>query len=409
MWKTNQGAVWAATQHIARFTGSIWFVDGVGGVDTNSGTRPEDAFLTIGAAISACAAGDAIAIKAATYTETGLDVNKNSVELWPEIGTIIDPASGTALTLSGNFCKIWSPGGILQITPAANQTGLLISGSYCYISDVCVEAGSSADLGFDITGNDNTLRDCCCTAPLVAAYKIQGDHNRVIDSQTGGEVADTSIGYWMTNSSDKVRLLRCVSQGHATSGFQIDTGCTGGIVAHCASGNGDGRWSDVDHSATWPHFSYNDEVRKTATLSVGQTINLWQVTGTVKITEIYGIVEEIVVSAGAPTLHLSAFSANGEVDITADPGPNIDDDVVGTVYVKQSDSTGALAKGENDNTPFIVENGDYKEPDVGIIVGADDAADTFIRSNVNAACTAGIIHWHCKWKPISDLGFLKAV
>ncbi len=73
-------------RHIPKFTGEIWYVDGVSGSDANNGQVPDQGFLTIGMAITTCAAGDALQISAATYTEDNLDINKNAVELWAEIG-----------------------------------------------------------------------------------------------------------------------------------------------------------------------------------------------------------------------------------------------------------------------------------------------------------------------------------
>ena len=101
-----------------QFGGEIWYVDGTNGSDSNTGKRPGDAFATIGAAISACAVGDAIVVRATTYTETGLDLNVDGVEMWFEIGAQITPASGTALTISRNSCRVTCDGGALKITPA---------------------------------------------------------------------------------------------------------------------------------------------------------------------------------------------------------------------------------------------------------------------------------------------------
>ena len=34
----------------------------------------------------------------------------------------------------------------------------------------------------------------------------------------------------MTNSCDKFRIKNCSSQGNATASFQVDTGCTNGVI-----------------------------------------------------------------------------------------------------------------------------------------------------------------------------------
>jgi hypothetical protein len=110
--------------NLPQFGGNIWYVDGVGGNDSNSGEVPGDAFLTIGKGITEMASGDALNIRAGTYTETGLDLNKNACELWFEIGAILDPATGTALTISAHYCRVTCPGGALRVTPGTDETGV---------------------------------------------------------------------------------------------------------------------------------------------------------------------------------------------------------------------------------------------------------------------------------------------
>ena len=58
-------------------------MDKNGGSDDNSGFSPEAAFETIGAALAVgiMADGDAISIKAGTYTETGLDLDHAAAEI----------------------------------------------------------------------------------------------------------------------------------------------------------------------------------------------------------------------------------------------------------------------------------------------------------------------------------------
>ena len=120
------------TDNIPKFGGTIYYVDGTNGNNDNTGTSPTDALSTIGEAIGRCVKGDAISIFAATYTEVGLDLNVDAVELWVEIGTIIAPASGTGLLISANYCKIKCPGGSLRIN-STGAVGLQITGTFNYV------------------------------------------------------------------------------------------------------------------------------------------------------------------------------------------------------------------------------------------------------------------------------------
>jgi len=235
-----------SNSHIPLYTGDIYYIDAAQADDTGDGKSPENAKKTIGAGIGLLSPGDALAIKAGTYTEVGIDLNVQACELWFEIGTIIAPASGTGLTISAAYCKLECPNGSLRINPAANETGLEIQNTagFCYINDVRVAANSSADIGFDIIGNGTVLNNCRCSAPLVAAFKIQGDKIKLDGCCTGGEVANVSIGYHVTNSCDKARIINCGSQGHSTAGIQIDAGCTNVVVRQFDSGGGDGHFID---------------------------------------------------------------------------------------------------------------------------------------------------------------------
>jgi len=397
------------TAHIVKFGGNIWYVDKNNGSDADDGKTPGTAFETIGAGIDVLSVGDAINIMAGTYTETGLDLDTNGCEMWPEVGAIIKPATGTALTVSGSYCKIWCPGGALLVDPdGANTTGLLISGNYCYISDVRVKCDSVADLGYDITGDGCVLTNCRSSNPLVAAFKIQGDAVRIEDCRTGGEAADVSIGFWVTNSCDKCRIKNSGSQGHATAGFQVDAGCTNGEIRECASGGGDGRWVDANHAFVWSAFTYDDEVHKTVTFAGAPTAyNIFKVTGSVRISDIFGMVGTPIPNT-VSTIHLELYSTNASVDITDAPGVDIDSVVAGGLLVRNGPSTDPLGLADPNTTPAVAENVSWREPKTAIDIVEDNAADTYVRLVLSAALASGAIDWHCYWEPLSDDGFLEA-
>lgn len=404
------------TLHIPKFGGEIWYVNGVNGSDSNSGKAPDNAFLTIGKAIDSVSSGDAITIMAATYTETSLDLDVASVELWFETGTIIAPASGTCLTISANYCKAICEHGFFILDPAANETAMLVSGSFAYIYSARAKCDSVADIGFDITGNGSVFKLCRCANPLVAAFKIQGDSNQLWDCCTGGEAADTSIGYWATNSCDKTRIRGCGSQGHATSGFQVDTGCTNGVIEACYSGGGDGKWTDADNAFVWSNFSYERFLFTTSTFTAtggvggaGTNYNLFKITGSVKVFNIYSHVTTVLpATSSVPNLEL--YSTNAAVDITdAAGGPDITGAVVGTTLAREQPASEPLVMGAPSATPAVIENSDYRDPSTPIILVEDNGADTYIQLTLTAALASGAMHWHVEWEPVTDNGFVAAV
>lgn len=393
-------------ENIPQSVGTLYYVDRVGGDDTNDGLSPVNAKLTIGAAVLACSAGDIITIRAGTYNED-VDVNKNSIELWFEIGAIINAQVGAGLTVSGNYCKVLAPYGAIRVNPVANGTGVLLSGNWGYMWNIRVPCGSSADLGYDITGDGGVLTDCRTSDPLVAAFKIQGDKVKIEKSCTGGTPANTSIGFWMTNNADKTRLRECASQGHASGGFVVDPGCTNGEAIHCVSGGGDGPKLDPDHAFVWD-LQIDDVLASEITFAgAPTTYNLFEVYGTVRVTDIFGIVE-VPIENVASNLHLEVFSVGGVVDLTLGPGTNIQAAVAGSTLIRNEDSTAAIALASA-ATPAIVESATWRDPKVPTDIIADADQTTYIRLVISAALASGRIHWHCKYEPLSDGAFVRPV
>ena len=389
------------SQHVPLFSGSIWYVDKVGGDDTNDGESPSTAFETIGAAITAMADGDAVQVKAGTYTEVGLDLSNDAAEIWFEIGAVIDPASGTALTISGDHCKLL---GDVNISPAAGATGLLVSGAYCNINlheGATVLAGA---IGILVTGAGCSIRNAACGFQTTYGYSLQGAQARLYDCSTVGNAATT--GYRINGGADTGVLRNCTSAGHQTSGFYIDTGSKDWTVLDCSSGAGDGPRVDVDDANVWSNYSFADRLHNVVTLTGGVTThNLYKVTGAVKIKSIVGIISTVIPGV-ASTIYLQAFSAGGTDDITDAPGVDIDAAPVGTLLVRVADSTVALTL-QTSAAPGIVESTSFRDTGPEFILQADVGNDTYIRSVLSVAQASGAIHWDVVYEPLSDNGFLE--
>jgi len=243
--KIWDGIMWIPFDpRVGYFSGTVRYVSTAGN-DADDGLAPDRAKLTITAAIGASAVGDAVISAPGTYAEA-VNLNLAALQFWPQHGTIIAPGAGVPLTVSAAYCRVSCPGGSLRCNPPAGGTGVLVSvtGGWTYLSDIRVPCISSALLGFDIVGGGCVLDNCRAASPLTAAFKIQGDKVKLDNCCTGGEVADTSIGFWITNSCDKARLRDCSSQGNVTAGFQFDEGCTNILAKSCDSGGGDGHFID---------------------------------------------------------------------------------------------------------------------------------------------------------------------
>jgi len=409
----NQGDITDFTTNIPKFGGNLWFVSKDSGSDANDGNSPADAFETIGKAITEASAGDAITVMAGVYTETGIDLNKNNTELWFEIGAILRPATGTALTVSGNYCRVTCRDGALLVDPAgANATGVLVTGNFVYLAEIRAKMDGVGDLGFDLQGDGADLRRCRCANPLVAAFKIQGDTNKLENCCTGGNT--TSIGFWITNSCDKARLKNCGSQGHETAGYQMDAGVTNAVVEGSYSGGGDGAFKNSFDGAgnifTNFHFdgstdTFNTPVVKTTAFSGAATeYNIFKITGIVRIIDLVGHVTTVIPNTSS-NVHLSLYSTGGEVDLTKEVGgPDLDSLPVGSLIIRKADSSEPM-DAESSATPAIVEFG--RDPNISFDAIADADQDTYIRLNLTAALASGAIHWHCLYMPISDQAFVE--
>jgi len=400
---TNQSFLDA---HAMRFVGNVWYVSALRGDDDNNGIAPDTAFATIGAGIAAAGVGDAIAVMAGSYSENGLDLNKDGLELWVEIGAILTPISGIALTVSGDYCKIESEGGMFLINPPAGEVGLLVTGDFCYVHDMRVFCASSADIGFDLQGNGGMVRNCGCASPLTAGFKIEGDRIKLDECYAAGEVGDSSIGYLVANSCDKAHLIDCSSQGNETAGFYVEAGCTNGVAIDCASGGGDGNRIDEDGAFTWSNYTFDDEIFATTELTGtgALTFNLFKVTGAVRVLNLRGHIEEAL-SANITAFGVKLWSAGGSDNITAFTR-DLSAAPAGSILERNA-RAGVDIDYISSNSPHVDQS--TNDRFYSFMCVADAGNDTYIQIGFNTTDNPcdGKIHWHCIWKPLSEDGWLE--
>ena len=389
------------SQHERLFGGHVWYVNKREGDDNNSGFTPCAPFETIGAALSAVSMGDAINVKQGTYTETGLDLDLEGLELWSEIGVVIDPPSGSGLSVTANYCKIT---GHLVITPSASNTGLSVGGSYGHYENITITGG---DYNFNVSGQGCVFKECIASVPSDTSYRIRGQSNSFYTCRAAGIGTGTS-GYVVLDSKDYCVFDHCSSLGHGATSYAILSGSGSCTLTQCSSGAGDGRWKDIDHGSVWAEFEYDDEVNKITTFSgSGTSYSIFNLTGAVRISEIFGTVETVMPNTSS-TVHLQLRSEGQTVDITDVAGPNVQNAVEGTILIRNAPSDEPLGLGNPDGTPAIAENVSWKDPKTAIDCAAADDADTIVRVVFSAALASGAIDWHCHWEPISDDGFLSS-
>jgi len=381
--------------HDLLYTGVVWYVDG--DIDQSvDGSCPTCAFKTIGEAFTAASDGDAIRIKAGTYTETGLDLTNNSVELYFEIGCTIDPATGTGLVITGDACKIE---GNWVIDVPAGEIGLQVTGDNGYFRDGIITNGGT---GLDVTGTGNYFVDLLCEESTAYCYNIRGAKTKFKECHAIGAGA-SSYGYYINNNVDTGVLDRCTSTGNVLGGYYINSGSEDWTIVSCTSGGGDGKWRDIDSNNTWNHFAYNDEIFKEMDIPGATSVNLFKITGAVKIEYIWG---HVTTATGANTTGCDLFLYDDTpttVQLTSAGGQDLSNLPANSVVSKTATAATALTKSDattcwlSEPTGFI-----FAEFAVGELTGG--GGTTYIKFNQGGAGTTGTIHWHVKWSPLTGDG-----
>ncbi len=203
--------------HISNFTGEIYYVS-KSGDDSNNGHAPDIAFLTVAAGIAALAAGDRLIIKAGTYDEDGLALTLSGLELVCEIGTIFqNSAPDTVLTISGDNCIV---NGLL-LEPTAGEIGVVVSGSYCRITDAYPHVAGAT--GWSITGEHNVFERCRADNYTVTGFNVTEAEN--IFTQCISYGAGATRGFYFSNTDAHENIMNsCVTINNDTAGIEFVSG-----------------------------------------------------------------------------------------------------------------------------------------------------------------------------------------
>jgi len=383
------------TTHAPQFGGTIWYV--WAGVSTSGDGTVNTPFATIGEALTAAVAGDAISVRAGAYTEN-VDLDLAGLELWGEIGALL---VGT-LTMSGNSCYVRG----MDIAPVGGAVGLLLSGDFSKIEDTNI-VGTSA-IAFSITGNYNILNHCLTANYTATGFDLTGTRIQLHRCVAHG--ADTATrGFYLSAATAGISYLEnCTSLGNATAGYELATGVRSVTLYYCSSGSGDGRWVDADLASVWSGFTYDNILHNEITLAGAGSYNIFQITGLVQINYIYGIVTTLL-AAATTNARLELFPLGGApIDITLLAGTNISSAPVGSFIVKDRVNTVAISY-YTSVVGIVGENPAWPLPTKSFALGQQPAVNTFIRLTVAGAGGVGVIHWHVDWEPLSDDGFLEVV
>jgi len=246
-----EAALGDSMTHVPKYTGNIYYVDGVNGDDANSGQEPDIAKKTIGAAVTAASAGDRIRVKAAAYDEA-INLNKNGLELICEQGTILSNTTpGTVLTVSADYCLVLGP-----VLAQAGQTGLQVTGNFNSIED-CLAFGCS--VGFDIDGAENHTDNCRSIQHTTTGFDIAGSYSIFTKCVAAGAGAVRGI-YLSAGTADRNHFHDCHTLGNTTAGWEVFTGADYNLFSECSTAVDDGARVDNGTDNTWNNFSEGSQI-----------------------------------------------------------------------------------------------------------------------------------------------------
>ena len=241
----------AVAQSIRAFGGAIWYVDATNGIDTNTGETAGTAFATIGAAITAAAAGDAINVMAGDYDEVGLALALDGMELWCEVGVhILDSTPGTALLVSGDHCRVQD-----AHLDGAGATGLQVTGDHAWLENLLSEGTT---VGYDIDGSGTIMIRLASIAHTTTGFDVSGPGNIIQNGYSAG-LGGATRGYYLSNAAaDGCLFDHCASTANVTAGYECIAGTASNLFRECVSSTGDGDRIDQGTNNFWA--SYVDQM-----------------------------------------------------------------------------------------------------------------------------------------------------
>ena len=154
---------------------------------------------------------------------------------------------------------------------------------------------------------------------------------------------------------------------------------------------------------------------KDATLSASNTtasVILFRVTGTVQITQLYGVVTTVL-SSNITAAHWRSNDQTATVDISASAGTTLSSFAVGSQLTRHSVNTVAL-KGDNASAAKVIDPVAATAASIHMpfqVVQKTGAVQTdieFVYTTTNTPAT-GVIRFFCEWQPLSDGATLVAV
>lgn len=398
-----------STSRIGQTTGDIYYVNQLGGSDTNSGLSTYDPLKTIEAATPKLVKGDCIKLAAGTYTGLGLELSVDGCDIHCDLGSIIAPASGTGIVLSGNYCCLCGP---VTIMPAADEIGVDITGTGCYAGDTIV-LGSDSSTGIRAGGTVNDLFNCKIAGIKASGKGIEINGDKITAKECGVAGENASYGIYINNSSDFGILDRCFTIGCGLGGYHLASGVAGWTIKDCNSGIGDGKSRDIDLANEWSNFTFHDIATSVASIDASnetKSYNVAQIYGSIVLSKIR-IDILVALSSNITDFYLDIWDGSVSVPISKVTTLDLSSAPAGSLITRNADSDVVLDY-QSGATAYKSENTSYREPQTEVIVGQKgDGTDTFLRMTYTTTNTPslGTLRNYLEWSPVTDDGFLEVL
>lgn len=264
--------------HTPKKVRGVWCVDGTTGIDTNVGHRPDDAFLTVGAAVNAAAAGDLIKVSEDTYDEAiSVPAGLPGLEIICEPGTIlVNTGAATVVSIAAPYARLEG----CRIAQAG-QIGLAVAGAFFKGKNIIADG---CTVGFDMDGASPRMDRCISKNHTVSGWDISESDGEYIECFSVGTAAVTGWDFSHTNAELNF-LLNCHSLNNTANGFNLVAGADNNCLVNCSQSALCGGPADAGANNSWINWSIE------SLIVAGQSVQE-------DLADIEGLVDDLETSQG---------------------------------------------------------------------------------------------------------------
>ena len=374
---------------------TIWYVSSYKGNDNNDGKSPDRAFATISKALSVASSSDTIIIGGGVYNEAlNITSDKYGLIIIGDGKVFVDATTFTspALTLQSNYNRIEN----IVFSSPSEVPSAIVSGNYNVFKDVTVNGGTYLDL----LGFGNVFEMVHIKGYSQYGIKVSGDRNDFLKCVTMGTSSDL-IGYYITSNEN--HFCDIVSVNDTLYSMYI---------------------SGVDNIAKSLSFHqsrppYLESVRNfigdlhfqnflesnVIDLSAGNTFNLFKIEGSIRVLDLFGVVEEDL-GSDVGNVWFDTYDGVNTVNLSSTTGADASGYLAGALLWKRQAHNKSLTL-ENANRVRKVEFDEYSLRDFVLVTSED--RDTYIRFLRDGGSTTGKIKFYIRYIPFGRFGYIKTV